>query len=139
MDSVCGDWADKIGRYTSFNEVVVKSNPKNAKDPMTQLEHEGERVMKHLSSSDYVVLMDERGDSVTSEKLSKLIADAGDSHGGIAFCIGGPFGHGNDVISRSDRKIKLSTMVMNHQVARLVLLEQIYRGWTILKGEPYHH
>lgn len=139
MDSVCKEWGDKVGRYTSFSEIVVKSNPKNAKAPLDQLSHEAERVMKHLDASDYVVLMDERGEALSSEQLSTLIADAGNTHNAISFVIGGPFGHGEPVIARADRKLKLSAFVMNHQVARLVLLEQMYRAWTILKGEPYHH
>jgi 23S rRNA (pseudouridine1915-N3)-methyltransferase len=141
-----------------------------SKAPLDQLSHEAERVMKHLDASDYVVLMDERGEALSSEQvrvlglgtqinrlpvfphktedwhfsvpiaqLSKLIADAGNTHNAISFVIGGPFGHGEPVIARADRKLKLSAFVMNHQVARLVLLEQMYRAWTILKGEPYHH
>lgn len=140
MDAACKEWSDKISRYAPFSETAVKTNPKNAKSPVAQLEAEGDRVMKHLAPNDFVVLMDERGENLTSEALSALIADAGDRGcSGCAFVVGGPFGHGDAVIARADRKIKLSSMVMNHQVARLVLLEQIYRAWTILRGEPYHH
>lgn len=57
----------------------------------------------------------------------------------IVFCIGGPFGHGPQVRERANVSVKLSTMVLNHQIAFLVLLEQIYRAWTILRGEKYHH
>lgn len=140
MDSACKEWSDKLSRYAPFAEIVVKTNPKNAKDPKAQMEAEGERVMKHIDARDYVVLMDERGKDITSEALAKLLADAGDAgHGGIVFAVGGPFGHGSDVASRADAKVRLSSMVMNHQVARIVLLEQLYRAWTILRGEPYHH
>ena len=77
---------------------------------------------------DREVLMDERGKDLTSEQLAAMVADAGDrGAGGIVFAIGGPFGHGAAVKERADAKIKLSSMVMNHQVARIVLLEQIYR------------
>ena len=140
MDSACKEWSDKLSRYAPFAEIVVKTNPKNAKDPKAQMEAEGERVMKHIDARDYVVLMDERGKGITSEAMAKLLADAGDAgHGGIVFAVGGPFGHGSDVASRADAKVRLSSMVMNHQVARIVLLEQLYRAWTILRGEPYHH
>ena len=140
MDAACKEWSDKISRYTAFRETAVRTNPKNAKSPTAQLAAEGERVVKLLEPNDFVVLLDERGDDLTSESLSALIADAGDrGYAGCAFVVGGPFGHGDAVIKRADRKIKLSSMVMNHQVARLVLLEQIYRAWTILRGEPYHH
>jgi 23S rRNA (pseudouridine1915-N3)-methyltransferase len=140
MDAACKEWSDKIKRYAPFSETTVKQNPKNAKSPLAQLEAEGERVMKHLNTHDFVVLMDERGETLTSEQLAALVADAGDGgSSACAFVVGGPFGHGDAVIKRANRKIKLSSMVMNHQVARLVLLEQIYRAWTILRGEPYHH
>ena len=140
MDKACKEWSNKIARYTTFDEIVVKTNPKNAKEPKAQMEGEAERVMKHVDSRDLVVLMDERGNDLTSEKLAALVADAGDAgHSGIVFAIGGPFGHGDAVKARADVKIKLSSMVMNHQVARMVLLEQVYRAWTILRGEPYHH
>ena len=139
MDVACKEWSDKIKRYAEFEEVVVKTNPKNAKEPSKQLEAEGERVMKHIAETDYVILCDERGEDLTSEELSAAVADAGESNTRVAFVVGGPFGHGPDVVARANRKIRLSSMVMNHQVARFVLLEQIYRTWTILKGEPYHH
>ena len=78
-----------------------------------------------------------RGDELARSPLLTAVNLTGSS--ACAFVVGGPFGHGDAVIKRADRKIKLSSMVMNHQVARLVLLEQIYRAWTILRGEPYHH
>jgi len=140
MDSACKEWADKISRYATFSEIVVKTNPKNAKEPKAQMEGEGERVMKHVDARDYVVLVDERGRDLTSEKLAALVAGASDNgYQGIVFAIGGPFGHGTAVRARADAQVKLSSMVMNHQVARIVLLEQVYRAWTILRGEPYHH
>ena len=84
--------------------------------------------------------MDERGKDMKSEDLANLISDAGDrGAGGIVFAVGGPFGHGEQVRQRADVSIRLSSMVLNHQIARLVLIEQAYRAWTILKGEPYHH
>lgn len=65
---------------------------------------------------------------------------AGDaSSKSILFCIGGPYGHTEAVRDRADQVIRLSDLVLNHQVARVVLLEQIYRGWTIIRNEPYHH
>ena len=103
------------------------------------MEGEGERVMKHIDSRDLVVLMDERGRTSPRRcwrSLSRRLATAATEDW---FAVGGPFGHGAAVRERADRTIRLSSMVMNHQVARLVLLEQIYRAWTILKGEPYHH
>ena len=79
-------WSDKLSRYAPFAEIVVKTNPKNAKDPKAQMEAEGERVMKHIDARDYVVLMDERGKDITSEAMAKLLADAGDADALAEFC-----------------------------------------------------
>jgi 23S rRNA (pseudouridine1915-N3)-methyltransferase len=57
----------------------------------------------------------------------------------LVFCIGGPYGHGDAVRERANDTIRLSKLVLNHQVAVVVLLEQLYRGWAILRGDPYHH
>lgn len=127
-------------RYTEVQEQQIKPNPKNAKDPASAVQHEGERVLRALRPGDHVVLLDERGRDLTSEGLARLLAAAGDNgRPGLAFCIGGPHGHSDAVRARADETVRLSSMVLNHQVAAVVLLEQLYRAWTILRGEPYHH
>ena len=135
------DFETKIKRYTKFEMIATPQNPKNEKTIEEQKESEGERVMKKIDPRDYVVLMCERGKSFTSEKFaSDVLAKSGDlGHGRLVFVIGGPFGHGKEVERRADVSLRLSEMVMNHRVARMVLLEQIYRAWTIVRGEPYHH
>mmetsp|Transcript_4901 Transcript_4901/g.17786 ORF Transcript_4901/g.17786 Transcript_4901/m.17786 type:complete len:89 (+) Transcript_4901:803-1069(+) len=81
----------------------------------------------------------DRGKEVSSEGLAELIRSAGERGVNMAFLIGGPFGHSEAVHQRANASIRLSKMVLNHDVARIVLVEQLYRAWTILKGEPYHH
>jgi len=133
------EWLEKARRYTTVTEVQVKPNPKKAAAVEVQVQAEAEKVLKVLDGGDHVVLLDERGRDLTSEGMAQIIAQAGDNGTPLAFCIGGPFGHGAAVRARANDTIKLSTMVLNHQVAYVVLLEQIYRGWTILRNEPYHH
>ncbi|KAI3433624.1 hypothetical protein D9Q98_003433 [Chlorella vulgaris] len=134
------EWADKLKRYASLTQTQIKPNPKNAKETAVAVQHEGERVLKALQPSDHVVLLDERGRDLSSEDLAKLLAQASDqSWPSVVFCIGGPFGHAPAVRARGNDTIRLSKMVLNHQVAKVVLLEQLYRAWTILRGEPYHH
>ncbi|GBG75887.1 hypothetical protein CBR_g21129 [Chara braunii] len=134
------EYAEKLSRYCGFDEVQIRPNPKNVSDANLQVEHEAERVMRLLKPRDWVIALDERGRTITSEQLADLIADAGDSGWlGLAFCIGGPYGHGADIIARANDKIKLSSLVLNHEIARVVLMEQLYRAWTILRGENYHH
>lgn len=137
---VSGDWADKVRRYTQVEHTQVKPNPKKVSSPQIAMQNEGEKVLKLIAPQDYVVLLDERGKTMSSEGMAKLVAEAGDrSVSQLVFCVGGPYGHSNEVRSRANETIKLSDMVLNHQVAQIVLLEQIYRAWTILRGEPYHH
>ena len=135
------DFETKIKRYVKFELISTPQNPKNEKDIDQQKDSEGDRVMKKIDSRDFVVLLCERGKSLTSEKFaSDVLAKSGDlGHGRLVFVIGGPFGHAKEVESRADIKLRLSEMVMNHRVARIMLLEQIYRAWTIVRGEPYHH
>ncbi|KAL4430881.1 hypothetical protein ABPG75_006137 [Micractinium tetrahymenae] len=137
---MASEWVDKLKRYTNLTEVQIKPNPKNAKDTAVAVQHEGERVLRALQPADRVVLLDERGRDVSSEELAALLAQASNqSWPSLVFCIGGPFGHAPAVRQRGDDTIRLSKMVLNHQVAHVVLLEQLYRAWTILRGEPYHH
>ena len=136
------DFETKIKRYNpKFEMISCPQNPKNEKGIEEQKASEGERVMKKIDARDFVVLMCERGQSYTSERFaSDVLCKSGDlGHGRLVFVIGGPFGHGEEVRARADVSLRLSEMVMNHRVARMVLLEQIYRAWTIVRGEPYHH
>ncbi|XP_024386764.1 putative RNA methyltransferase At5g10620 isoform X1 [Physcomitrium patens] len=140
LENVALEYIKKIQRYCPFEEVQLRPNPKNSSDVPTQVSSEGERVMRSISTKDWVIILDERGKELTSEKFADLVADAGETGASaIVFCIGGPFGHGPQVRERANVSVKLSTMVLNHQIAFLVLLEQIYRAWTILRGEKYHH
>lgn len=134
------EWAAKLRRYTPLTEVQIKPNPLNAKDPGVAQAHEGERVLKAVAPGERLVCLDERGRDLSSEDFARLLAQAGDEGWpGVVFAIGGPYGHPPAVRERADDVVRLSSCVLNHAVARVVLLEQLYRGWTILRGEPYHH
>ena len=140
FDAAAAEYTDRLRRYTQWEEIVVKPNPKGVADADTQMATEAERVIKHVGPRDRVVLLDERGKDYTSKQLAQLLAEAGeDNVPALVFAIGGPYGHGPAMRQRADVVMRLSAMVMNHQVARVVLCEQLYRAWTILKGEPYHH
>lgn len=105
-----------------------------------QIKGEDTKVMQRITPKDWVVLLDENGKDITSEQLAKLIEDSGSTgSSSVVFCIGGPHGHGQQLKTRADVTIRLSSMVLNHQIALIVLLEQLYRSWTILKGQKYHH
>ena len=149
------EWADKVERYTKLTQLTVKTNPMNTKDAQKAKDQEGTNVLKALSSGhrgggtasasalppgERLVVLDERGRAVSSEDMASLLVRASDEGWkGITFAIGGPFGHSKAVLEKADETISLSSCVLNHSIAHLVLMEQLYRAWTIVKGEPYHH
>ncbi|CAI8605833.1 unnamed protein product [Vicia faba] len=134
------EYVEKIKYYCSVEDVQIRPNPRNARDHRAQVDDEDTAVMNIIRSDDWVVMLDEHGQDVRSEQMAELVADAGNTGASrISFCIGGPYGHGRKIRERANLSIKLSSMVLNHQIALLVLVEQIYRSWTILRGQKYHH
>lgn len=111
----------------SFSEVQIK-------------DAETEQIFKKIIKSDYLVLMDENGIQMSSKEFSNQMQKfqlSGNKT--IVFLIGGAYGFSDEVYKRANMKISLSKMTFTHQFARLILIEQIYRAYTILKNEPYHH
>jgi 23S rRNA (pseudouridine1915-N3)-methyltransferase len=101
---------------------------------------EGELILKNIRPGDDVILMDERGKQYTSIELVKVLQDKISYSGrDIVFVIGGAYGFSEAVYSRADSKISLSKMTFSHQMVRAIFAEQIYRAFTIMRGEPYHH
>ncbi|MEE0236188.1 MAG: 23S rRNA (pseudouridine(1915)-N(3))-methyltransferase RlmH [Bacteroidales bacterium] len=101
---------------------------------------EGELILKNIRQTDDVILLDERGKEYTSVELAKIIQDK-ISYAGkdIVFVIGGAYGFSDAVYQRSNSKLSLSKMTFSHQMVRAIFAEQIYRAFTIMRGEPYHH
>ncbi|KAJ6809235.1 putative RNA methyltransferase At5g10620 [Iris pallida] len=134
------EYKDKIQHYCTIDDLLIKSNPKNTSNVQAQIEAEDMGVFQQLRSEDWVVVLDEHGTDLRSEQMANLVGDAGRTGSSrLLFCIGGPYGHGPQVRRRANMTIKLSSMVLNHQIALVVLLEQLYRAWTIIKGQKYHH
>lgn len=101
---------------------------------------EGELILKNVRPADDLILMDERGKQYSSVELAKVIQDK-ISYAGkdMVFVIGGAYGFSEAVYQRADSKISLSRMTFSHQMVRAIFVEQIYRAFTIMRGEPYHH
>ncbi|XP_072969670.1 putative RNA methyltransferase At5g10620 [Typha angustifolia] len=134
------EYKEKIKYYCSIEDILIRSNPKITSDVKAQIEAEDTVMMQQIKPEDLVVMLDENGKDIVSEQMADLVGDAGSTGSSrITFCIGGPYGHGSQVRERADVTIRLSSMVLNHQVALVVLLEQLYRAWTIIKGQKYHH
>ena len=101
---------------------------------------EARNILKAIDSRDYVVLLDERGQAMSSKAFAGWIEKKQyGSFRALMFVVGGPFGFDEEVYRRSDLDLSLSKMTFSHQLVRLIFLEQIYRAFTIIRGEPYHH
>jgi len=101
---------------------------------------EGELILKHLKPADFLVLMDEKGKEFRSIQFASMLEEKLNRGGrDMVFVIGGAYGFSESVYSRADDKISLSKMTFSHQLVRTIFAEQLYRAFTIMKGEPYHH
>ena len=131
----------RLKHYTQF-EILEIPSIKNTKNfTNTELiKREGKLILKQLQSSDHVVLLDNKGKGFTSPKFAEKIQSwmlSGKKC--LVFVIGGAYGFSDDVYARGNEKLSLSKMTFSHQMVRLFFVEQIYRGYTILNNEPYHH
>ena len=102
---------------------------------------EGELLLKHVRPSDFVVLLDERGRKFRSVEFAAWLQDRMSHSAGadMVFVIGGAYGFSPEVYGRADAKMSLSDMTFSHQMVRTIFAEQLYRAFTIIRGEPYHH
>lgn len=122
----------------SPDEEKMPENPSPALKEKV-MEKEGEKLLKYLKEEDFLILLDLKGKPVTSEELAHIIRQkmvSGTSH--FFFMIGGPYGNGENIRRRADLKISISAMTFTHQMARLILAEQVYRAMKIIRHEPYH-
>ncbi|XP_076920031.1 putative RNA methyltransferase At5g10620 [Bidens hawaiensis] len=135
------DYMDKLKPYCPVHDLRIRSNPKNSTEPRVQIENEETGFMNFIKQDDWVVMLDENGVDMRSEEVADMIGDVGSKASGsrLVFCIGGAYGHGMKLRERANVKLKLSSLVLNHEIALVVLVEQLYRAWTILKGQKYHH
>lgn len=101
---------------------------------------EGEAILRQISDQDYVVLLDERGEEMRSVEFAHWLQKRLNSGlKRLMIVIGGPYGFSEEVYARADAKLSLSRMTFSHQIVRAIFAEQIYRAFTILRNEPYHH
>ncbi|MGD1946272.1 MAG: 23S rRNA (pseudouridine(1915)-N(3))-methyltransferase RlmH, partial [Croceivirga sp.] len=124
---------------TTFQVIPDIKNSKNLTEDQ-QKEKEGELILKSLQSSDILILLDERGKSYSSIAFAEALQKRMNSGmKNLVFVIGGPYGFSEAVYQRAQQQISLSAMTFSHQMVRLFFVEQLYRAFTILRNEPYHH
>ncbi len=141
LQALINEYQKRLSRYVPFDLQVI-TDVKNSKSLSEEQQKvkEGELILKSVASTDYLVLLDERGKEYTSVEFSAYIQKvmlSGSKQ--MTFVIGGPYGFSEAVYRRADAKVALSKLTFSHQMVRLFFVEQLYRAFTILKNEPYHH
>ena len=141
LNTLIENYQNRLKHYIKF-ELQVILDIKNVKNltEQQQKQKEGALILKQLQSTDQLILLDEKGKEYRSIEFSQLLQKKMNS--GIkqlVFVIGGPYGFSPDVYKKAQGKISFSKMTFSHQMIRLFVVEQLYRGFTILKNEPYHH
>ena len=137
------EYSKRLGAYCSLEiielrESLLRANA-SAADEEAVKRAEGEEILNRIRKTDYVITLEIKGKSLTSEALSEKIEQLGiDGHSDIAFVIGGSLGLSPQVSKRADFKLSFSAMTFPHQMMRVILLEQIYRSFKIMRHEAYH-
>ena len=134
-------YTQRLKHYINFTLEVIPDikNVKNFSESQ-QKTTEAEALLKKIHTSDFVCILDEKGKTFTSEGFAAFLQKKMNSGlKNLVFVIGGPYGFSDAIYQRANSKISLSSMTFSHQMVRPFFMEQLYRGYTILKNEPYHH
>jgi len=141
LQQLISTYEKRLVRYINF-ELQLLPDIKNSKSLTEELQKikEGEFILSNVESSQYLILLDERGKEYTSVTFAdELQKKMNTSIKQLTFVIGGPYGFSQEVYNRANGKLSLSKLTFSHQMIRLFFIEQLYRAFTILRNEPYHH
>lgn len=141
LQSLIDDYTKRLSFYIKYDLEIIPDikNVKNLSESQ-QKEKEGELILARLTSTDQLILLDENGTTFSSVGFSDYLQKKMNSGAKtLVFVIGGPYGFSDEVYQKAQGKISLSLMTFSHQMVRLFFIEQLYRGFTILRNEPYHH
>jgi len=135
------EYSKRLAHYCSFTRIDIPELKQVKSFSQEEIKlREGELILSKIQSGEYVVLLDDKGKSFNSTAFaSHLEKKALHGSSAITFVIGGAYGFSPAVYAKADEQISLSEMTFSHQIIRLIFLEQIYRAFTIIKGEKYHH
>jgi 23S rRNA (pseudouridine1915-N3)-methyltransferase len=141
LERLIEEYQNRLKHYIKFELEIIQDikNTKNLNEEQ-QKEKEGDLILSKLRNTDYLVLLDDKGKEFTSIEFSLYLQkkmNAGLKQ--LVLVIGGPYGFSSGIYEKASGKISLSKMTFSHQMIRLFVVEQLYRGFTILKNEPYHH
>ncbi|HNS40972.1 MAG TPA: 23S rRNA (pseudouridine(1915)-N(3))-methyltransferase RlmH [Promineifilum sp.] len=132
------EYARRLSRYTDFRLVEVKDAVGRSMPDAAAMVREGEQLLAAIPAGARIILMDAGGKRLSSPELAAYLQAQLESYGELAFLIGGPLGFAPAVAEAAHDRLSLSPMTFTHEMARVILLEQLYRAFTILHGEPYH-
>jgi len=132
-------YLNRLRRYSTPEWLEVKpASPKKSKTVENLLDEEGESITKTLLPRDYVIALDKSGEAYDSEDLAARIQKLSLTHNRLSFVIGGPLGLSTKILTKAQELFSLSKLTLTHEMSRLLLLEQLYRAFTILNNEKYH-
>jgi len=130
----------RLAHYVPFKIETLPDLKKTRNLTMKEVQNqEAILMLKRLKSNDYVVLLDERGKEYNSISFAEHLNALEGRVNHLVFVIGGPYGFSEEVYQRAQARISLSKLTFSHQLVRVIFMEQLYRAYTILKGEPYHN
>ena len=140
IEALLQDYMRRLTHYVPFNLQVIPEL-RNTKSLTTdqQKQAEGELILRAAGATTDLILLDEHGREYRSIEFADYLQKKMSAGRDVMFVVGGPYGFSETVYARANGKLSLSQMTFSHQMIRLVFVEQIYRGMTILRGEPYHH
>ncbi len=141
LNDGCAEFAGRLKRYLTLAINEIKEHKSGRKQNIQQIvQTEGDALLQKIPNGAFVIALDQSGKHISSEKMAELMSDhMVRSTPEWVFLIGGPYGLTDDLRKRADLVLSLSAMTLTHQMARLLLLEQLYRCCTIIRNEPYHH
>ncbi len=141
IESLVALYARRVNHYCKF-AVTVLPDVRNTRNLTVKQQRtaEGEALLRQFAEGDFVVLLDERGEEMRSAEFALWLQKRLNSGvKRLVVVIGGPYGFSDEAYARADAKLSLSRMTFSHQIVRAIFAEQIYRAFTILRNEPYHH
>ena len=141
LQAVIDEYSKRLSFYIKFDLEIIPDikNVKNLSENQ-QKEKEGELILAKITPTDQMILLDENGSTFSSMKFADYLQKKMNSGvKTLVFVIGGPYGFSDEVYKKAQGKVSLSEMTFSHQMVRLFFIEQLYRGFTILRNEPYHH
>ena len=135
------EYEKRLKHYIKFEEIIIPDVKQAGKLSENELKKkEGQLILGKLENSDHVILLDDKGKSYSSIEFANFLQQKMNSSlKSLVFVVGGAFGFSDEVYQRANSKLSLSKMTFSHQMVRLIFKEQLYRGFSILRGEKYHH